>query len=238
MFETVGRGNIRQRRRQAGALFLSLLLNGGALAGLVLAGSRVAIEVAEVEEPMEIPVELASPAPLAASLPRSAAPARHSRRAPAATPAVAPEVALPDVAVLTPDAAPEAPTGGGGGGGIGDSDASGGGDGELGGGGPGGGGGIKSVHWSEVQFKVRPSPRAADYPAAAAALGLPATRCVVRVSIDEKGVPIDVSAKACPAVFVGAATDLAMRYRCYPLLEDGHPVRAAFDLALTFAPSE
>ncbi|MDP2312969.1 MAG: energy transducer TonB, partial [Pseudomonadota bacterium] len=98
----------------------------------------------------------------------------------------------------------------------------------------GDGGGLKTVHWSEVEVKVRPSVRPSDYPEAAAALNIKDARCVVRIHIDERGVPYEVVPKTCPTVFRDAAQDVAMRYRFYPLLNQGRPVRAAFDLTINF----
>ena len=45
MFDNVGRGAQRQRKRQAGAFFLSICLNGTFMGSLVWAGSRVVEEV-------------------------------------------------------------------------------------------------------------------------------------------------------------------------------------------------
>jgi hypothetical protein len=117
----------------------------------------------------------------------------------------------------------DGPDGGGGGGGDGEGDGA----------GPGGGG-IKVVHWTEAAVKVRADVRPSDYPAAASALKLPDTRCVVRINIDERGTPYEVVAKTCPEVFRVAAQNVAMRYRFYPVREGGRAVRAGFDLTLHF----
>jgi hypothetical protein len=96
---------------------------------------------------------------------------------------------------------------------------------------------VKVVHWSEVQVKVPANVRADDYPEAASALNLPATRCVVRIHIDEKGVPSSVEPKNCPEIFHSAAVKVGLRYRFYPLKENGKAVAAQFDLALNFKPA-
>jgi hypothetical protein len=59
-------------------------------------------------------------------------------------------------------------------------------------------------------------------------------RCVVSISIDKKGVPVDVTPKQCRALFVTAAREVAMRYRFHPVMDDGEAVAARFDLAINF----
>src|SRR4051812_33913784 len=96
MFENVGRDNQRQRRRQAGALVVSLLLNGSVFTGLVWAGSQ-AVEEAKPPEAIERMFEIALLAPLP---PAPAADPKTSRteKKVAQTPDVAvPVVPLPDV---------------------------------------------------------------------------------------------------------------------------------------------
>ncbi|MFZ5479696.1 MAG: energy transducer TonB [Myxococcota bacterium] len=86
--------------------------------------------------------------------------------------------------------------------------------------------------WDEIQVKVPATVRPEDYPEAAR--GLPDTRCVVRMHVDERGEPTKVEPRACPEVFVSAATAVAMRYRFYPLKCDGVAKEARFDLAVDF----
>jgi hypothetical protein len=97
---------------------------------------------------------------------------------------------------------------------------------------------VKTVHWSEVKIKTRATVRPDDYPAAAVALNLPEQRCVVRITIDEQGVPVSATPKACPDVFYEAATTVAMRFRFYPLEENGRATKGNFDLALNFKPPD
>lgn len=240
MFDSVGRATSRSPRRRLGALLLSLVFNGGALGALSWLGARAVEEVAVVEAVLERPIELVLPA-RGAPGPADAKPAPKPRaRAVASAPVVPPpEVVSPVAAALAPPALP-LPGGSSDDGAVdgaltgdGDGDGPGGGGGE--GDGPGaGGGGIKVVHWTEAAVKVRADVRPSDYPAAASALKLPDTRCVVRIHIDERGAPYEVVAKVCPEVFRAAAQNVAMRYRFYPVREGGRAVRAGFDLTLNF----
>ncbi len=245
MFDTVGRVTARSPRRRVGALLLALVLNGGSLGILTWIGAGAVEAVEEVEAMIERPIELVLPArgapgPAAAPAPRSPARARASTPI-AAIAAVAPPEIVPSV--VPADVPPPAPLAGGSSDdgvadgaldGDGTGGGGGGGDAGPGSGGGGPGGGIKTVHWSEVAVKVRPTIRPSDYPEGAAALNLADTRCVVRIHIDERGAPYEVVPTICPTVFRTAARDIALRYRFHPLREEGRAVRAVFDLTIHF----
>ncbi|MDP2311228.1 MAG: hypothetical protein Q8P18_34730 [Pseudomonadota bacterium] len=246
MFDSVGRATSRSPRRRVGALLLSLVFNGGAVGALTWLGGRAIEEVKEVEAVLERPIELVLPARGAPSLAAPAA-AKPRARAQAAAPVVpppevvtsvtpvVPPLVVPPVALLaaTSDDGTADATLPGKGGGRGGTGGGGGGGGEKDG--PGSsGGGIKVVHWTEAAVKVRADVRPSDYPAAASALNLPDTRCVVRIHIDERGAPYEVVPKACPEVFRVAAQNVAMRYRFYPVREGTRAVRAGFDLTIHF----
>ena len=80
------------------------------------------------------------------------------------------------------------------------------------------------------------SVRPEVYPQAAIELKLPEQRCIVRINIDEKGVPYEVTPKTCPELFRDSAQSIAMRYRFYPLKDGGKAVKAGFDLTINFKP--
>jgi len=65
-------------------------------------------------------------------------------------------------------------------------------------------------------------------------LKLPDERCVVRINIDEKGVPYEIIPKTCSEIFRSAARSVGMRYRFYPVKDGGQAVKAGFDLTLIF----
>lgn len=237
MFDVVGRPTPRSPARRVGAFLLSLSVNGGLLGLALLLGAKGAEAVVVTEAPIERPVEFVisslveAPAPAGPpSARRRTSPAPPPSAAPTPPP-LAPVEPSPDVAAV-PDGPPGPPSDG-----IGDTDGPPGPPGGPGGpgSGPGGNGtGVKIVHWSEVIVKVRPQARASDYPEAARALGLPGARCTVRLRIDERGTPVEVTAKSCPEVFRTSAESVGMRYRFYPLKVDGRAVQAAFDLTLNF----
>lgn len=245
MFDTVGR--VQRSPRRLVAMALSLVFNAGTLAALVAAGAREVEERVEIEARLDWPPVQVSLAPAPAPGPPSPSPAKPGPRRPvpkaAPAPSLSPAPAPPVHAALSPvPPAPVAPEGGGDS--VGDGGPGGGGppggDGEgLGGDGSGGGDGLRVVHWSEVRVKTPAQVRPGDYPAAASALHLPDTRCVVRIAIDAAGRPTDVTPKACPEVFRRAAHDVGMRYRFHPLKDEaGRAIPAAFELAITFQASE
>ena len=63
MFDSVGRNQQLQAKRQAGAFFLSMLLNGTLIGGAVWAGSRVVEEVTAEDDVLEVAVDLSAPPP-------------------------------------------------------------------------------------------------------------------------------------------------------------------------------
>jgi len=241
MFDTIGRASARSPRR-LGAFALTLALNGGTLGALTWLDSHAVEEVKEVEAAIERPIELLLPraapeAPASRTAPRRAAaapstealppPSTGAQPAPMADPAATDAPTPPGLPVGDGDGAVDgAPEGGPEGGpDAGDSAAEG-----LG----GGGNGVKVVHWSEAKVRVRAEVRPSDYPAAATALRLPDTRCVVRIQIDETGKPYEVVARACPEIFRASAEAIGMRYRFFPVREGARAVRAGFDLTLNF----
>lgn len=244
MFDSVGRVTSRSPRR-LGPLLLSLLLNGGVIGAVSWLGARAIEEVEQVDAFLERPIELVLPSRGATGAPTDKAPAPASKprpRAKASALAPVPSEVLPApelVASLTPVEAPPFAPGAGASHGTVGSASSGEGSGVGGGGtgagdGPGSGDGLTVVHWNEVSVKVRASVRPSDYPDAASALKLPDTRCVVRIHIDERGTPYEVVPRSCPEVFRGAAQNVALRYRFYPVRAGGKAVRAAFDLTIHF----
>lgn len=101
-------------------------------------------------------------------------------------------------------------------------------------GGPGegaGGGGLRTINQHEAVPRVRAEP---EWPRAAVAVGLTEGRCVVHVVIDESGAPADVSFRDCPVVFQRATREAALQWRWYPVLDEGRPVAAQFDIAFLF----
>ena len=94
-----------------------------------------------------------------------------------------------------------------------------------------GGTGVKTVHWSEAIVKTRVKP---SFPEAAKALGLKKERCIVHIVIAPSGEPSDVSFKACPELFKASAKEAALQWRWYPLMENGQPISAQFDLVFQF----
>ena len=248
MFEEVGKDTTPKDGRRGRAFVLTLLLNGSVIAGFLWAGSRVA-EAVVADAPIEVALELSAPPPPPPPPPppggkKSSKPKTEEEKKPEETP----KEEIPQEVEKLPEQIPETkvetnePEGveggveGGVAGGVLGGTVGGviGGQlgGELGSTGP-----VKQVHWSEVKIKTRASVRADDYPAAAAALNLPEQRCVVRININEKGLPESVVPRTCPELFHQAAINVAMRYRFYPLKENGQAVKAAFDLALNFKPA-
>lgn len=248
MFDTIGRASARSPRR-LGAFALTLALNGGTLGTLTWLGSHAVEEVKEVEAAIERPIELLLPraAPAApasrsaarrAAAPSTEAPPAASTEAPPAASTEAPPAPVADAASTDAPRPPGLPVGDGDGAVDGAPEGGPEGGPDPGGSaaeGPGGGGnGVKVVHWSEAKVRVRAEVRPSDYPAAATALRLPDTRCVVRIQIDETGKPYEVVARACPEIFRASAEAIGMRYRFFPVREGARAVRAGFDLTLNF----
>lgn len=91
-----------------------------------------------------------------------------------------------------------------------------------------------TVHWSEVQTKVRVWP---EYPAEAVALNLPETLCTVDIRIDPEGVPTQVVPMSCPEPFIDSAVSAAMKWRFYPVTVAGEGVPVRFVLTINYKPA-
>ncbi len=241
MFDGVGRGSIGSTRRQGTALLLSISSVAGLFLLLYQVTSRPVEEIAVREEVIEVPVRLvAPPAPLAggsAGSPKKA-PDRPKPRSPDVP--VAPQP-LPADAPPAPDAsdtpdAPDAPDGGAGGAGgpgVPDGTPDGTPDGKPGGvkGGRGTGPGVSTVYFRDVQVKTQP-PKP-EYPEAARQMRME-DRCVIRIRIDEQGVPYEAEAKTCPEVFREVSLASARASRFYPYLVDGAATPVQFDWTFNF----
>ena len=84
--------------------------------------------------------------------------------------------------------------------------------------------------------KQRARVFASDYPRMAKGLAPSTHRCVVRLVIDEQGVPEEATPIDCPELYQPYARRIAMRYRFYPVVIDGVPTRFVFDLTVNFFP--
>ncbi len=82
-----------------------------------------------------------------------------------------------------------------------------------------------------AEVKVRAKMRVADFPA-----GAPDGKCVVRITIDEEGVPFSAEPTACPEALKEGARKVALRFRFYPVEENGAFVKARFDLTIHHHP--
>jgi hypothetical protein len=240
MFDAVGRNPERQRRRQVGALLVSLLVNGAVLTGLMLAGSG---PVEAVTPPHAAPhvVEIALPKPPPAPAGGHAKAVHRTRKVETPEDVPAPVTTPPEDVPPTDDAGGDTTDDGPDGvaDGVKDGVADGVTDGVPGGdpnGDPLGMPAIKRVHWSELVVKTRPVIRESDYPEAAKSLHLPDTRCVVRITVDAKGVPTSVAPTNCPEVFRDAGVNVGMRYRFQPYEIGGTATSVFFDLTLNFKP--
>jgi hypothetical protein len=87
------------------------------------------------------------------------------------------------------------------------------------------------VHWSEVRVKRRVNP---SYPEAAKDLGLTEVHCKIRMKIDERGKPYEVTPESCPELFQQSATDAAWKWTFYPLERNGEPSKAEFVLNIIY----
>jgi len=234
MFDHVGRNRNQSAARTAGSLLFSLVLNGSGLAILFYATMK-APEMLEDAKAALVAVNLAAPPP-----PPPPPPPPGGKKKPHKEKEVVQDTP-PDPTVLqeAPPPVEEEPEDDGGQeggveGGVKDGVVGGvvGGvkdgvlDGQL-----GGTGVVKSVYWTEVQIKSKVVP---EFPEAARQLGLKNERCIVHLVIDEQGVPIDFQFKTCPELFKSAAKDAAMQWRFYPLIDNGAPVKAGFDLNFQF----
>ncbi|MEQ1506763.1 MAG: energy transducer TonB, partial [Myxococcota bacterium] len=97
------------------------------------------------------------------------------------------------------------------------------------GGGPGTG--VRVFHQSELEVKKRVNP---EYPEAARALNLGDQRCLVKVIMDEEGVPFNVIVDACPKVFHDVTREAILKWRWYPPKDGKSKIKAQTTIAVTF----
>jgi len=234
MFDNVGKARKGDRKRQAGAFALSIVLIGSGGAFLAWLG-RKAVEVA-VEQEL-IPVELfeaAAPPPP----PPPPPPAGSSKPKTTKTeepkepdPDIEPEpTELPEeIPEPQPEEASAEPAGEAGGveGGVEGGQVGGVVGGDLNGvlGGELGGTGVTPVHHSQVKIKNMVEP---VYPEAAKALGLSDEVCEVRFVIDEAGKPTEVGVGKCSKVFHDALRVAAMKWKFYPCKAGGRAYKCSF----------
>lgn len=230
MFDNIGRNTTQDRRRSAGSVMLAFLLNGSIGGALIWAGSRVVEEVAKEDELLEVAVALAAPPP-----PPPPAGGHKRQQKPDDVKPVEQVVPTEVVPLVEPESDIEVVEDEGVEGGVeGGSKAAwwAGSWAESSGAARGTLGAIKTVHWSEVQAKKRVAP---EYPEAAKAMGLRDREdCVVRMRIGTDGLPKSVEMRACPTVFHDSARTAALQWEFYPLLENGQPIEAQFDLRISF----
>lgn len=93
------------------------------------------------------------------------------------------------------------------------------------------GGGIRVFHHSELEVKKRVQPR---YPQTAEDLNLGDQRCLVKVFIDEKGVPYDVVVEQCPKVFHAETKETILKWRWYPPKDGRDKVRGQTTIGVTY----
>lgn len=226
-------------RRPYLAMALSLAFNGLVVAGLLLVShdAEAIREAPEVEllDYVEITAPTPRPtvvpaAPKAPRGPAGASPPVPTRELPTEPSDSVELLPVPDsvaddigTGALVADAG-GGPGGGGGGDGEGREDGS----------GTDGGGGIRAVHWTQVQVKSRVLP---SFPEAARALGYTESQdCVVRLTIDSRGVPVSALSSSCPTPFLATARAAAMKWRFHPARDAGEPVSVMFDLNFRFVP--
>ncbi|GDX79356.1 hypothetical protein LBMAG42_11670 [Deltaproteobacteria bacterium] len=234
MFDNVGRNRSQNAGRTVGSLLLSLTFNGTLLAFIAWMMVKAPEVVEELKDKL-VAVDLAAPPP---PPPPPPPPGGSKKKEKKEKVEVKEEVPV-DPQVLQPDPPPvveEEDDGVEGGveGGVKDGVVGGvvGGvkDGVLGGQ-LGGTGNVKTVHWSEAQVKTRVKPR---FPEAAQQLGLKEEKCITHIVIDTSGEPSDVTFKSCPELFKAAAREAALQWRWYPVMDNGQPTRAQFDINFIF----
>lgn len=239
MFDNVGTTRDHERnRRQLAAVGLTALIGASiadtvALTGLLWAADVLADPLPEqdlVEVILEEPELEAPPA-------APAAPAiRQGERAEVASPDVPPDEPPPLDPVVAPQVAKTAgdPLGPPDGADEGDPNGKLGARGTQPGPGTAGdalGPGIRTFHHSELKIKRQVAP---SYPEAAKAMNLGDVDCRVRISVDERGVPFDVSYEVCPKVFQESAKDAILQWRWFPAKIGQEPVRAQFMLVIRY----
>lgn len=87
--------------------------------------------------------------------------------------------------------------------------------------------GVKTIHWSEAQFKRRVTPKSIRLPP-----GTDRADCLVRVLVSPEGKPTDVSFAACPEMLRASVRDAVMASAWYPLRGVSEPY--SFELRYIF----
>jgi hypothetical protein len=90
------------------------------------------------------------------------------------------------------------------------------------------------IPWPDVKVKLRPRTSLADLPKELRGAG--EQRCLVRVVVDETGQPTEATPAAdrCPAALRELGRTVALRYRFYPLKEDGVVTAGQVDVPIAF----
>lgn len=237
MFDNVGRSRKADTGRSAGSMLTALAFNGSLIACIGIATTKAPEVAAEIQEKL-VAVDLSAPPPPPPPPPPPGGGKKKEKKEKKEEETPVQEVPTTVVPIEeTPEPVVDEEVDGGVEGGVegGVKDGVVGGvvggvkDGVLGG--QLGGTGVKTVHWSEAIVKTRVKP---TFPEAAKALGLKKERCIVHIVIAPSGEPSDVSFKACPELFKASAKEAALQWRWYPLMENGQPISAQFDLVFQF----
>jgi protein TonB len=237
MFDNVGRSRKADTGRSAGSMLTALAFNGSLIACIGIATTKAPEVAAEIQEKL-VAVDLSAPPPPPPPPPPPGGGKKKEKKEKKEEETPVQEVPTTVVPIEeTPEPVVDEEVDGGVEGGVegGVKDGVVGGvvggvkDGVLGG--QLGGTGVKTVHWSEAIVKTRVKP---SFPEAAKALGLKKERCIVHIVIAPSGEPSDVSFKACPELFKASAKEAALQWRWYPLMENGQPISAQFDLVFQF----
>lgn len=85
--------------------------------------------------------------------------------------------------------------------------------------------GVRTVHWSEVQVKLRVNPAAME--------GVEGV-CTMRIQIDSKGVPTGVEPETCPDALVENTRAALWKWRFYPNKVGGVAVPVQFVLRVNY----
>lgn len=85
--------------------------------------------------------------------------------------------------------------------------------------------GLRTVHWSEVQVKLRVNPAAME--------GVEGV-CTMRIQIDSKGVPTGVEPETCPEALVENTRTALWKWRFYPNKVGGVAVPVQFVLRVNY----
>ena len=231
MFDNVGKNTNRSARRQLSALLMALLSVGTTLSVLIWAASQVVEVIEKKDEVLEVPVSLAAPPPPPPPPGGSKKPHVEKKKD-----IVKPQEEVPqEVKPLDEPKPDDAP--------VAENDGPAGQEGGVVGGEEGGKVGgvvgshgdtlgapvVNTVHYSEVQYKVRPDAFT-HFPKAAIDMGMKDERCQVLVEIDEQGKPVSAQAieDKCPAVFRADSEAAAMHSEFYPYQANGQVMRVKF----------